>query len=179
MAQHGTRWQAGQRMPIRSRRRSACPSQRRTPVSGTTWHRLARGGTGEKKEAPVGVEPTMADLQSGTGGCFAREWQRFCRSDHYSDHYRSRRPGSCSGGRGLVEPAARSASRHPRHGRGEQVMSDFLGLTDPRPTPPYQGQGTECPPTQRKTSPVQLCASQGSFQKTRQEADHGLSRTTT
>ena len=28
--------------------------------------------TREKEEAPVGVEPTMADLQSGTGAGFAR-----------------------------------------------------------------------------------------------------------
>jgi len=63
----------------------------------------------------------MADLQSGGGGGFAREWQRFRGSDHTSDHSRSSRPGSRSGGRGLVEPAPGGPSRHPRDGAGEPL----------------------------------------------------------
>ncbi len=70
------RWQAGQRRPIRSRRLAARPPPSPTPVPGTTWHRLARGGKREKKEAPVGVEPTMADLQSAALATWLRS--RLC-----------------------------------------------------------------------------------------------------
>jgi hypothetical protein len=92
-------------------------------------------GTKEKKEAPVGVEPTMADLQSGARAGFAREWQRFPRSDHTSDHSRSRRPRSRSGGRGLVEPASCCPGRHPRDGRGEPLSGarEVVGIMPPSP----------------------------------------------
>jgi hypothetical protein len=80
-----------------------------------------RIGGAKKKEAPVGVEPTMADLQSGVGGGFARGWQHFLGSDHHSDHYRSSRPCPRCCGRGMVEPPCCGPGRHPRDGAGEPL----------------------------------------------------------
>jgi hypothetical protein len=74
-----------------------------------------------KKEAPVGVEPTMADLQSGAEGGICRGKLRFRkRCTHGCTHGLSR-PGPRGGGRGMVEPAPGGPGWHPRDGAGEPL----------------------------------------------------------
>ena len=64
VAEHGMRWQEGQtvtrRMPSRATSRRAI-RKRKNPRDGRCCRHIARVS---RTEAPVGVEPTMADLQS-------------------------------------------------------------------------------------------------------------------
>ena len=98
---------------------NTCRKQK-NPCEGRCCRHIA--GVSEA-EAPVGVEPTMADLQSAAEPRKARGKHGIREQCTRRCTQRARRSCPRSGGRGMVEPASCGPGRHPRNGRGEQVTA--------------------------------------------------------
>ena len=103
-----------QRRTIRHRR----ARKQKNPCEGRCCRHIA--GVSEA-DAPVGVEPTMADLQSGAEGGICRGKPRFPKRCTRGCTHGLSRPGPRGGGRGMVESAPRGPGWHPRDSAGEPL----------------------------------------------------------